>query len=236
MGLGVAYLNARRYPSAIDEFSKAIALFEGYSGRIREGVDLADAHYNRGLALQDSERHAPAIRDFHRALSLEGPHPDLYTAALCFSEIALGRFSRAIRVALEFEATPEAETAFTTAALDVRLYQAYALARKGQFEAALSLAQATVVLCPSYWYSHFVMSAILSRFGARLNETQSPQHPRRAKQRLERLVQSGLHHGTRAQNLNPNSTSSFISERDGDFAFFAALPEFAGLFREGGHA
>jgi tetratricopeptide (TPR) repeat protein len=236
MGLGVAYLYAGRYAPAIDEFSKAIALFDGHTERIREGVDLADAHYNRGLALQDSGSHANAIQDFRRALDLEGPHPDLYTAALCFSEIALGRYSRAIGAALEFEARPEAETAFTTAALDVRLYQAYALARKGQFEAALSLAQVTVVLCPGYWYSHYVMSSVLSRYGARLNKHLNQKRPRSTKQRLENIVRSGLRHGKRARSLNPSSGSSFIAERDGDFAFFAALPEFADLFRESADA
>ena len=233
MGLGVAYLNAKRYASAVEEFTKAIALFEGQADRIVEGVDLADAHYNRGLALQDSGQHAAAIRDFHWALTLEGPHPDRYTAALCFSEITLGRYSRAIQVALAFEAQPEAEGAFTTAALDIRLYQAYALARKNQVEAALALAQATVVLCPTYWYSHYVMAAILSRFGGRLDQNATGKPSRtHAKRKRDALVRSGLHHVNRARDLNPDSQSSFLAEQAGDFAYFAAQPEFADLFRE----
>lgn len=233
MGLGVAYLNAKRYQSAVEEFTKAIALFADHSERVIDGVDLADAHYNRGLAYQDSGAQAEAIRDFHRAIALEGPHPDRYTAALCFSEITLGRYSRALQVALEFEARPEAEAAFTTSALDIRLYQAYALARKGQFEAALALAQATVVLCPSYWYSHYVLTAILSRFGERLDRhanrkaARSKPHAERA-----RLLCSGLHHAKRARDLNPDSQASFLAEQAGDFAYFAAQPEFADLFRE----
>lgn len=231
MGLGVAYLNAKQYAPAIEEFTKTLAFFSQADARTRDGVDLADAHYNRGLAYQDSGKHAQAVKDFQKAIASEGKHADRYTAALCFSEVALGRFTRAIRAALAYLADPETESAFTTAALDVRLYQAYALAQKGQFASSLAVAQATVMLCPSYWYSHYVLAAIASRFGASLAQGQNGRRQALERQR-DAIVETGLRHTKRALALHPGSRP--IIQADDDFAFLRSRPELKDLLTESG--
>lgn len=239
-GLGVAYMGMRDHDAAVREFTKAIDLFRqapdgtmaSAGCRSRDGVELADVLYNRGLAYQDSGRHREAVADLRAAIAEGGPHPDLYYAALCFSELALGRFRRVLTAALEFEA-PGAAGSFTTAALDVRLYQAYALARLGQFEAGLALSEAVGLLCPTYWYSSFVQGAILSRYlsklasaGRRLADRVSP--ARQAK--IDALLDAAHRCCARMLQLNPTSRESIQAERDEDFAFLAQHPAFSEFF------
>ena len=234
MGLGVAYLQSKRYDSAIAEFSKVLELFEDAEDPAsrREGVERADVYYNRGLAYQDSDRHGPAIRDFQQAIALLGPHPDRYTAALCFSLLATGRFRRVLPVAERFVESQAENPFFTTAALDVRLYQAYALARCSQFEAALALAGAVELLLPSYWYTAYLYGAIASRFAQALADRLDhlgPRARRRLEERLEEVVRAGLRRCQQAVSLNPASRPIFLAERLGDFAYFASLPPFMAL-------
>lgn len=239
MGLGVAYLQAKQYDSAIAEFSKVLDLFdaaeapEGGTSR-REGVERADVHYNRGLAYQDSDRHGLAIRDFERAIACQGPHPDRYTAALCFSLLATGRFRRVLPVAERFVEAQSESPFFTTAALDVRLYQAYALARCGQFEAALALLGAVELLLPTYWYTAYLYAVVCSRFAQALADrldTRGPGVRRRLEERLEEVVRAGLRRCRQAVSLNPASRQVFLAERDGDFAYLASHPSFMAILQ-----
>ncbi len=237
MGLGVAYLQARRYEGAIAEFGKVLSLFEDGEEATtrREGVDRADVHYNRGLAYQDNGCHAEAKRDFERAIALKGPHADRYTAALCYSLVATGHFRRVIRTAQVFsEAQAEAPT-FTTAALDIRLYQAYALARGGQFEAALALLSAVDLLLPTYWYTSYLFAAVCSRFGqtfAARGTHRNPNVRRRSQARMEEIIRMGMSRCHQAVRFNPQSRAVFLAESQGDFAFFASLPQFTAILHE----
>ncbi|MNR75352.1 Tetratricopeptide repeat protein [compost metagenome] len=234
MGLGVAYLQAMRYDSAIAEFTKVLSLFEDSetAASRREGVEHADVHYNRGLAYQDSDRHREAIRDFEGAIALQGPHPDRYVAALCFSLLVKGQFRRVLRASQVFVDAQAESPLFTTAALDVRLYQAYALARCAQFEAALALLAAVDLLLPSYWYTAYLHGAVCSRYAQSLAECRDHRNPRvrrRLEERLEEVVQAGLRRCQRAISLNPGSRAVFLAERQGDFAYFASLPPFMAI-------
>ncbi len=245
-GLGVAYMGTQDHAAAIAEFSKALALFDleaagstpGQPQAI-DGVDLADVLYNRGLAHQDMGRHGEAVRDFKGAIRTGGPHPDLYFAALCFSDLALGRFRRVLRAALEYFGDEAAQSCFTTAALDIRLYQAYALARLGQFEAGLALADTVQMLCPSYWYSSFVGGAIASRY-AGFVQCKIDRSAARSKalagqahaDRLTALLGAGSRYCKLTLKLNPAGRASLLAERDEDFAFFSGQPGFADFFTE----
>lgn len=242
-GLGVAYMGTRDYTAAIQEFTRVIDLFRQDAASLPnnaasaaiDGVELADVLYNRGLAYQDSGRHREGIVDFQAAIDAGGPHTDLYYAARCFSDLALGRFHRVVRAALDFAADPTSAGRFTTAALDVRLYQAYALARLGQFEAGLALADAIGLLCPSYWYTSFVQGAIASLYCASLDAKAARgdgrmSAPRQAK--LEALLDSGYRYCARALELNPAGRESLLAESEEDFAYFSRRPEFAEFFAD----
>lgn len=233
MGLGVAYLMSHQYEAAITEFDKAIAQFPKEGAPLLEGIHLADVYYDRALAQQDSGRHRGAIRDFQAAIRLGGAHADRYYAGLCFSELASGRFVRVIRAAFDYQQLPQEVERYTTAALDIRLYQAYALARRREFEAALSVVSTVIVLCPTYWYAYYVHGAICSRFGAYLETLiarRKGQVRSTMEKRLEQTNYTGQQQSRRALALNQNCRSSFLSERDDDFAYFASRTEFAFLF------
>lgn len=234
MGLGVAYLQSKQYDSAIAEFGKVLALFSDLDGTPdrHEAIDRADVHYNRGLAYQDGGRHAEAKRDFEQAIALQGRHPDRYYAAFCFSLLATGHDRQAIRTAQTFLDRQATSPCFTTAALDVRLYQAYAFARRGQFEAASALLSAAELLLPTYWYTAYVHAAVCSRFGQVLSvqlRHRNPRVRRRIASRLEEVLQAGMRCCQRAVELNPASRDAFLAERRGDFAFLASFPGFAAI-------
>ncbi len=239
-GLGVAYLGSKDFEAAVQEFDSAVSVYEreahdGTMPHSIDEVDLADVLYNRGLAHQDLGDHQPAIADFETAIELGGNHPDLYFAGLCFSNLAIGRFKRVIRDALQYSAKARDDLRYTTASLDVRLYQAYAIARTGQYEAGLALADAVYVLCPDYWYSSFVSAGIAARFSAALKAKAA-----RAQGAISASVESraiafeGLAMGKceAVVKLNPNARETIRAEMEDDFATLVGNPQFLAVLGE----
>ena len=223
MALGVSYLNTRNFESAIAEFEKVLDLL--ITGQeARDGIDLADVYYDLGLAFQDRGQHSKAVANFRLAIGSGSDNIDRYFAALAFSELALGRYRRVIATALSFLDAESQSSHYTTAALDVRLYQAYAYCLLGQYCPAVALAEATVALCPRYWYSHYVSAAILARYAGYLAERKT-----RAREKEPRVVAAALRRCRQALNLNPKGIADFRAELEGDFKALKGLPEFNAL-------
>ena len=85
--LGVIALQTGHPERAIELIGKAIAL----------RPDYADAHYNRGLALQDLKRSDDALTSYDRAIALKPDYAEAYwNQSLCL--LLLGRFEQGWRL------------------------------------------------------------------------------------------------------------------------------------------
>jgi tetratricopeptide (TPR) repeat protein len=225
-GLGMAHFQAGRYAKAIAEMNAALEAYEEDAGSA--SIELADLHYNRGLACQrlartqrGAEQQASrrtAGADFRRAIALEGDSQDLYHSALCYLFLESGRPRRVLPFARSYlhrQTTGPAR--FTTAALDINLFLAYAHAALGTPGAGMEMVDMTLQLCPTYWFAHYVKAALLAA------QTEGPERRRAA------CLRSGLIHARRAIALNPQSRDHFKAELSGDFRPWAEDPEFERL-------
>ena len=225
-GQGMAHFQAGRYARAIAELDAAlVALEEDPRGA---SIEVADLYYNRGLAYQRLARaqrgaeqaasRRKAGGDFRRAIALEGDSQDLYHSALCDLLLEAGRPRRVLPFARAFlhrQTTGPAR--YTTAALDINLFLAYAHAALGRPEAGMEMVDMTLQLCPNYWFAHYVKAALLAQ------QSHGPARRRAA------CLRSGLLHARRAISFNAQSRSHFEAELAGDFAAWADDPEFKRL-------
>lgn len=228
-GLGMAHFQAGRFGKAIAELDAALEAYD--EDPTGASIEVSDLYYNRGLAYQRLARqvrgeaqHAnrrAAGADFRRAIALEGDSQDLYHSALCYLFLESNHPRRVLpfaRAYLHRQTTGPAR--FTTAALDINLFLAYAHAALGTPGAGMEMVDMTLQLCPTYWFAHYVKAALLAA------QTSGPERRRAA------CLRSGLLHARRAIALNPQSRDHFRAELAGDFAAWAAEPEFERLLAE----
>lgn len=226
-GLGMAHFQAGRYAKAVSEMDAALDALDEDDTR-GASIEGADLYYNRGLAYQrlarqqgGEERLASrraAAGDFRRAIALEGDSQDLYHSALCYLFLESGHPTRVLPFARSYlhrQTTGPAR--FTTAALDINLFLAYAHQALGTPGAGMEMVDMTLQLCPTYWFAHYVKAALLA---AQTNG---------AERRRAACMRSGLLHAKKAVALNPQSRSHFQAELAGDFAPWADEPEFKKL-------
>lgn len=225
-GLGMAHYQAGRYAQAIAEFDSALAALDADTRTA--SIDAADLHYNRGMAYQRRAREVAASErfrarlaaaaDFRRAIALEGESQDLYHSALCYLLLEAGHPRRVLPYGRSFLHRQSSGPArYTTAALDINLFMAYAYASLGSPGAGAELVDLSLQLCPNYWFAHYVKAALLA--------LQTTGHPRRR----SACLRSGLGHVRKALSYNPQSRSHFQAERAGDFKAWADEPEFLQL-------
>jgi tetratricopeptide (TPR) repeat protein len=225
-GLGMAHFNAARYPQAIAEFDAAMVAFEQENRGA--AVELPDLHYNRGLAYQRMARglrgkeqaaaRRAAAADFRRAIALEGESQDLYHSAMCYLWLESGHPRRVLTYGRTFLHRQAAGPArFTTAALDINLFMAYAHMALGSPGGGMELVDLTLQLCPNYWFAHYVKAALLAA------ATTGP-----ARRRLAAL-NAGLVHARRAIQYQPEARAHFKGELAGDFKNWAGSAEFQAL-------
>ncbi|MEB3196261.1 MAG: hypothetical protein VKP62_03565 [Candidatus Sericytochromatia bacterium] len=227
-GLGMAHFQAGRYEEAIGEFDACL----NTSAEDREGaIATADLHYNRGLAHQRRARQAQgeaqrahrirAGADFRRAIALEGDSQDLYYSALCYMCLERNQARRVLVYGSDFlHRQTTGHTRHTTAALDIHLFMAYAHVSIGGGVApahAIAMVDITLQLCDTYWFAHFVKSALLA--------TRTAGHARRRQACLE----AGLFHVRRAIQLHPPARDHYQRELQGDFVNWQAEPAFTRL-------
>lgn len=231
-GLGMAYLQGAKWQHAADQFGLSIESLEG--GEAVASPTLADAHFNRGKCWQELARSLPgpeafqvrlrAQADLWRSISLDGPHPDLYFSALIYLEQERGKFKRALRLGQHFlHRQSVGPTRYTTAALDIHLYMAYAHMALGEVGAGLSLVDLTLHLCPNYWLAHYAKAALLA---------QVPAHG----QAFQAKLASGLAHLRQAIQLNPKAQAHLKAEQLGDFVRWSKEGAFLALLEAPGEA
>jgi hypothetical protein len=106
---------------------------------------------------------------------------------------------------------------FTTAALDINLFQAYAHMALKHAGAGMELVDLSLQLCPNYWFAHYVKAALLA------SQTADPPRRRAA------CLNAGLVHARRAIQYHPAAKAHFKGELAGDFKAWAQQPEFLAL-------
>lgn len=234
-GLGMAHFQAGRYAAGVDEFSAALeASLESTPG----DVETPDIYYNRGLAhqrlarqLSAGEQHFHrrlAAADFLRAIRMDGGSQDLYHSALCYLCLESGHPRRVLTFGRSFlhRQTVGAQR-HTTAALDVHLFMAYAYhAVETSSPApwsrghAMELVDLTLQLCPTYWFAHYVKSALLALRTPSAGRLQAA------------CLNIGLVHVKRALALHPASLKHYRAELEGDFKQWANRLDFVSLLTE----
>jgi tetratricopeptide (TPR) repeat protein len=225
-GLGMAHYQAGRNAQAVAEFNAALTALET-DARVAS-IDAADLYYNRGMAYQRQAREVTgaerfrlrlaAASDFRKAIAQEGESQDLYHSALCYLLLEAGHPRRVLpygRAFLHRQASGPAR--YTTAALDINLFMAYAYASLGTPGVGAELVDLSLQLCPNYWFAHYVKAALLA--------LQTTGHPRRR----SACLRSGLGHVRKALSYNPQCRSHFQAELQGDFKAWATEPEFLQL-------
>src|SRR5262245_52314588 len=144
---GIAHLESKRYEEAISEFREA--------ARIKP--DNFFAHYKLGVAYIDAGRYSEAEATCERALTLAEAQRDdfdLSNLLMCvgLSKLQLGKYDDSIKALKQVaEMGPEM--------FDVRNFLAFALFRKGDYEAATVALKESVALKPTT-HAYFLLGEI----------------------------------------------------------------------------